>query len=399
MKALEQLGREIAETLGDGPSREQRLRQRRAVAALERRRPVGLWWWALAGFATATATAALIFVVARSQAEAVPFWVGNATVAGAEGVALRAPSTEPLPIHFAEGTEVIFTPRSRGQVRAASRGRVQILIDEGTLHASVKPGLQWEFEAGPYRVQVSGTGLQVDWNPTVRQASVWVSSGAVIVRGPHLSGGAVKVAAGQRLDADLVEGVARVHTIEEPADDERGPPDDASPAVKGKRRIEHRAAQPASRAWQGMADKGHYPEALAAAKVAGLGDLVSELDLPDLVRLADVARYARAPDESRQVLEAIGRRFPKSHAGRSVPFLLARVALELEDDPATAVRQLQIYLARNTEGELDEEARGRLVEALLKAGDRTAACGAGQEYLRRYPRGGYMTLARSACAQ
>ncbi|MBI5508469.1 MAG: hypothetical protein HY903_06935 [Deltaproteobacteria bacterium] len=398
MKALRDLGREIADTLGDGPSRERRLRQRQAVAALVRR-PARVWWWAGAGFATAAAAAALTLVVVRTQAEPVPFWVGNAAIAGSEGVLLRAPAAEPLPLHFAEGTEVIFTPRSRGQVRAASRGRVQVQVDEGALHASVKPGLRWEFGAGPYRVQVTGTSLTVEWNPTVRQAGVSVSSGAVIVRGPNLPGGSAKIVAGQRLDADLDEGIARLRAVADPTDDADRPADDPTHVAKGKHKVSRRAAHPAGPSWQSIADQGRYADALAAAKLAGLDELTDELDLPDLVRLADVARYARSPDEARQVLGAIGRRFPKSQAGRGVPFLLARVALELDGDPKSAARQLQLYLARNADGELDEEARGRLVEALLKTGDREAACGAAQEYLRRYPRGGYMTLARSACAQ
>lgn len=400
MKPLEDLGRDVARGLGEGPDAARRLRQREAVIALSRRARPFRWRFAVASSAAAIACVAAVAGVlrVRSRAEPVAFWVGGETSAASPGAELRAPASGPLPVHFADGTDLLFARESRGAVHTTSGGKVEVVLFEGRLGARVNKGLRWTFAAGPYEVSVLGTRLEIEWKPAAAGLVVAVQAGAVKVRGGALGEPGLEVTAGRQLRIES-EGINLAGPLE-PTPTEPAPAPPPSPllpmAPPAPSPAPPRKVAPAS-SWRALAAGARWAEALAAAEQQGFSALTSQLDVDDLVLLADCARYARAPQQTRRALVALERRFPASRAGRNVPFLLARASLELEGDAESAARELERYLRTEPEGEFAEEASGRLIEAWQRTGDSASACAAARDYLQRFPRGTYRSLARTAC--
>ena len=121
------------------------------------------------------------------------------TLSYAVGGAQAAESLTPSPVieggagatasvRFSEGTAVTFRPESRGRVLAVSARGAHIDVIEGRARAQVTPapGGDWLFSAGPYRVEVRGTELEVGWVSEWQVFTVSLFSGKVVVRGPGI---------------------------------------------------------------------------------------------------------------------------------------------------------------------------------------------------------------------
>jgi TolA-binding protein len=147
--------------------------------------------------------------------------------------------------------------------------------------------------------------------------------------------------------------------------------------------------------WRALYGKGRYDEALAAARQQGFAELLTRLGAAELRELADAARFAGEAREAEQALLALRERFPRDRRARVAAFLLGRVAMDLGRRPAQAVTWFQTYLHEDPSGPLAEEALGRLVDALARAGQRARARDAAGQYLGRYPDGLFSELARS----
>jgi len=78
--------------------------------------------------------------------------------------------------------------------------------------------------------------------------------------------------------------------------------------------------------------------------------------------------------------------------------LAALRALRREHDPARAGLLLARYLERFPGGILTQEALALAIEAGLARGDRQAASGLAEEYLKRFPAGRFVGLARKAAS-
>ena len=70
-----------------------------------------------------------------------------------------------------------------------------------------------------------------------------------------------------------------------------------------------------------------------------------------------------------------------------------RVEMDLNKKPAKAARWFQSYLDDSPGGSLAEEALGRLITALRKAGNEAAASKAAARYLEKYPTGTFREIA------
>jgi TolA-binding protein len=111
------------------------------------------------------------------------------------------------------------------------------------------------------------------------------------------------------------------------------------------------------------------------------------------------ARYARRGDLAVQSLTAYRKRFPKTARAGTAAFLLGRVELELLGESADAAKWFETYLAENPDGQLAEEAMGKLMSAQGKAGDPAGAKATARAYLSTYPGGIFEGMAEELASK
>jgi tetratricopeptide (TPR) repeat protein len=145
--------------------------------------------------------------------------------------------------------------------------------------------------------------------------------------------------------------------------------------------------------WRALAARGDHAAAVSAFERADSGAL-DALDLGGLRTLADSARYAGRPELAERALAATRLRAAGTPAAHQAAFLLGRVAADLRGDDVRAARWFATYLEESPEGPLAEEALGRRVDSLSRAGLKPEAEAAAREYLRLHPDGVFGALAR-----
>jgi len=294
---------------------------------------LGGWWW-LDG-ATPTAPT--------------PGYAVEGGGAGPEG--WLSSGEAPVRVRFEDGSRVVMAPSARARVAEVRADGATVQLEGGTLDVAVvhRDDTRWAVRAGPYRIDVTGTRFEVQWDPGPERLTVQLTEGSVRVSGPLLDPPR-RVSAGQTLVADAAEVSLRTG--------ERAPTP-APPAAP--------AADP-----EPLAQADDEP----APAVRG--------DAAELWAAADRARYeGRAADARRALL-----RLRRVHRERGrTSFLLGTIAAQ-RGDRAEAARWFETYLSEHPSGPLAEPALGRLVEL-----SRTPA--AARRYLARYPDGAHAPLART----
>jgi hypothetical protein len=321
---------------------------------------------------------------------------------GQTGTWLATDKANELPLVFSEGSQLVMAADSRGRVEQVGRAGASFLLERGEVRARVihRLNTEWRFHAGPFEVQVTGTALGVEWDPTRERFAVHVEEGSVIVRGPSISEQQA-VRAGQRCSIDLATRTVRI------SPSERRPPDDldASVEVRDGSFVEAPTAPPhisatprwsataLSGGWIKLEERGDYDAAYAAALNAGLASVLRACSADELLRLAQVARLTGHRDTEREALVTCRRRFPGTESAAIAAYELGRAS-----SPSEASSWFDTYLGEQPSGALAREAAGRLVEARASAGDERGARDAAARYLARYPDGPYATLARRVLA-
>jgi hypothetical protein len=145
--------------------------------------------------------------------------------------------------------------------------------------------------------------------------------------------------------------------------------------------------------WQQFEREGRHSEAVDAALLSGLGQILATATSSELLALARAAGYAGRGDMSEQLLRHCRARFAGSSDANLAAYLLGLSALELRDMPAEAADWFAIYLAENPRGPLAREALGRQMESELRAGHREAAQAVARRYLTLHPTGPELALA------
>jgi tetratricopeptide (TPR) repeat protein len=111
----------------------------------------------------------------------------------------------------------------------------------------------------------------------------------------------------------------------------------------------------------------------------------SEVDL--LFRAADSARLrGRAPEAAAKLSRILEYHADDPRASLA-GFALARLQLVALGQPALAADHLKLAISLGLPRALLEDAYGKLAEAYEKAGDKSSACDAFNEYRRRFPNG------------
>ncbi|HEX2660597.1 MAG TPA: FecR family protein, partial [Polyangia bacterium] len=272
-----------------------------------------------------------------------------ATITG--GSSLIASARKDLPLQFSDGSVVTFRAGSSGRMLRLDAAGADVLLEHGTLQAHVVHAERtaWQLHAGPYRVRVTGTRFGLSWRSDKLELALY--EGSVIVDGDVLGAG-VPVTTGHRLT--VASGIVRIEPLAEGSSPgsahaltDRGPasdalalnaperatgraadhdqarldreldaedsaaPSHASEQADSDRPSRHRHRRHKVRggrgktaladagssgasddAWLDLADRGAYPEALAAAQRIGWSSLCLRLDAHRLLTLADVARYS-----------------------------------------------------------------------------------------------------------
>jgi hypothetical protein len=305
------------------------------------------------------------------------------------GTKLAASAEQALPLRFSDGSVVTLAPGSHGEVVAVSARGATVRLDSGRLEAAVVHAqrTRWAVGVGPFGVQVTGTRFSASWDLGEQKLVVALTEGSVVVQGPLLGAAGLPLRPGQVLSVDV--GKQRVSL----APLEKRPPPDTAPAPTVAPVPEPQAAVEPSE-WKRWALASHPRQAYAAAARVGINDLCWTLTAPDLLLLADAARFAGKPGPARQVFQALRARFPADTRAGDAVFGLGILAQDAGGEPRVAVRRFEEYLARWPAGALAREARGRLIEALEKGGRRTEARRASARYLAEHPDGPHAAFAR-----
>jgi hypothetical protein len=401
--------RVASDDAGAGPPPEHwhRLKDRRERSKLLRRWAVPTLALAVVALAIGGALAKrarpLTYVVDGGRVEA----NGYVSSAGAGATALR----------FSDGTRVVLARGTRMSIGPTSARGARLRVEEGQAHFEVthRPSADWSVEAGPYRVQVTGTVFDVRWAEG-DEAVVALHVGSVRVAGPHLAA-PVTLAPGQRLVARLSSGELRLESSDLPGGaptTERPlaapPPPAAAPSPPPRERttpararvaLAHPAASARADAprfapdqWSSKVVAGASGDVLAEARARGVDDVVGDVDARALAALADAARYAADAALSKRALAALRRRFPTSVEAGTAAFHLGRIA----DDEGTlreAVEWYRRYATEAPRGPYAAEAAGREMLDVERLSGRGAAAALARAYLERYPEGAYLLQARA----
>ena len=376
----------------------------------------------LAGLAVAAGLIPLLYLARPGKP--LTFTVAECSAESCAGGTVNAVGGQTL-LRFSDGTRFDLEPATSARVLETNAHGARVAVDSGRARIAVPPGRggQWSVEAGPYRVLITGTRLDVAWRAGDEQITVSLLEGQVRVSGGNLPA-EVAVRAGQTLTASMRGDRWRMDTAAatEPAPSSapappaapaalETPPSAGSPArapvaaaaaprtsaappQAGPTRPARAATTPPlAPQWRQLAAAGDFRAAVQEADAEGFDLLCQRASARDLLALSEAARFAGQPARAKAALLSLRRRFSGRPEAAVAGFVLGRLAFDDEHDYRAAGRWFQGYLEANSAGPLSREAAGRLVEALVKAGDRAAARAAARAYLDRFPGGPHAPLA------
>jgi len=400
--ALSRLGRLArAELTGDASpdqASKARWRFRESLAKATSERPVPRW--AMGTFAAAAVAVAIFFGVRAMVRPPLTFEVDSVEVANHDYF-LVPPTAEQAHVRFSDGSDITLEPGTRGRIAELRADGAAIGLESGkaSLHVVHRTGTRWSVNAGPFVIAVTGTAFDVGWSGGDQVFEVMLRSGSITVKGPMAASG-IQLAAGERLVANLKAGQLRV---ERPAPAASATTNDPAPTASddssddmGSRRIDgspqaRSGGSEVKQSWGKRVAAGDFDAVLAEAQEMGLEGALARSSLPDLVALADAARYRGRRDVARRALLAQRERFTGSMPAHTAAFLLGRLA---EAEPETAIRWYDRYLGETPNGEFASEALGRKLVAVQSVSGPDSARPVAREYLRRFPNGAYAAKAR-----
>lgn len=333
--------------------------------------------------------------------------VGHGELSASAGTWLHASESESLPLAFADGTRIEMAPRSRARVLVLDPKETRVMLESGRAHVEVtrRSGQNFTIATGPFMVHVTGTRFDVLWNPERDQFELSLAEGQVELSGCVFGSGR-KLVAGQRVEASCKvprltiaysspTAPASARASELPAASSSIAPEAAVPAPRREASPPHAAKiAPARGAWLSLSRSGHYAEAFAAAEREGFAELCQGTNAAELSLLGETARHAGRLAEARQAFSALRRRFPTAREAALSAFSLGLLEFDGFSAYSRAADWFRTYLRENPGGPLARDARGRLMEAVQRSGNRAEARDLAQSYLLDYPAGPHAELAR-----
>jgi len=358
----------------------------------------------------AAASAAFLFWTRPRPLE---FEVGASRARGVPGTRLEGGATDTLPLRFSDGTEMVLAAGARGRVLSLAASGAEIVLERGTLHASVarRPTSAWVVGIGPFDVHVKGTRFDATWLPAREVFSLRMFEGVVTVTGPCLPAPRT-LTAGEEIDLTCTPGTpaaapparAPIDVGDAPAATRAPPPETpfASPEPPPHARHTTRREPTgedgtgiAPATWRALMAAGDARGALEALeRTADLSAACAGAPAGDLMRLGDEARARGKRAHAVRLYTSLRGRFPGGDAAAVAAFHLGQVGFDQGGSRADARAGFAAYLAERPDGPLAREALGRLLE-LESETDPAAARELARRYLARFPHGPHAALARS----
>lgn len=263
-----------------------------------------------------------------------------------------------------DGSEVLVRAGSRVRVVANDGRRFSLRMEQGTSRLRVTPGgpRTWVVRCDPVRVEVLGTRLEVSCTASV--ARIRVTESRVRVTGGSLPPAGVIVSAGQQIEVRRTAAVVDPGPAPAPA-----PPAPVPPAPTLDRSLDPPAPTPVPEA-----------ERRARAVRPAPPDPVATL-MAD----ADEERRAGRHAEAAALLERLVREHPGRREAPVAAFTRGRLLADRLGRPADAAAAFDKALALGLPGTLAEDARVRVVESWVRAGQQARAAAALRELRAHHP--------------
>jgi transmembrane sensor len=328
------------------------------------------------------------------------FQVGESRL-GQLGDVIEGADGKATPLHFSDGSTVLLHEGGRMRVLSLKTGAARVLLEDGVIDATIahrhSGKTRWDFEAGSYRVAVTGTRFRMSFHSGDESFSLSTTEGQVMV-----SGGCQKtprtVSAGERIEPSCSPHEAlppgqtsqTFQTFQTFMD---------SPASTETPPARNREIAPMARAargdrWRELLAAGRLTEGLSAAERFGFARACQLATAKELLALADAGRFFGQDRRAVAALRVLRQRFPGSIDAGTAAFTLGRIAFERQNAYSEAANWFETYVREQPSGPLMGDAFGRLMEAKLRSGDFTGARANAQQYLRRFPEGPYASEAR-----
>jgi hypothetical protein len=325
-----------------------------------------------------------------------------------------AHASAPARVMFSDGSEIDARPGSRLRIDETSSAGARVLVERGTAAARVKhrDRSRWVFAAGPFDVRVIGTKFDLDWDPVGQVVTVTLHEGAVEVESPVGQSTCI-VRAGQRFQASLPAGTMTLEDIEDvpPTRVSRAATSSETPSVtpalaalprpsvvRTEKRAHVERDKRSPKAWSGLVRRGEFQAVVDQALAGDLDALLATCRPAEARALADAARYTDRSALAERTLLAIRKRFPETGHSSAAGFLLGRTS-ETRGETATADRWYRAYLDEAPSGEYAADALAGRMRALYAQSGAEAAEPVAREYLRRFPEGVHLRMARRLAGQ
>lgn len=325
----------------------------------------------------------------------------------------------PADITFSDQTRVRALPGARLRVSDLERADgARVSLERGKIDVRVthRESTSWRFDAGPFKVHVTGTHFALDWDADDEQLELVLHEGSVDIEG-YFGSGVVSVHAGQRFLGDakrrtmLVSDTSGQVAQTTPATSS-APPATETPetAETGKRSSAPSASGQASASapsvsapsptspapsrgsWSELVSKGAFKQVVDEATARGLSDCLARCAGNELNALADAARYVGQHDLAEKSLLALRARYAAAYGVRSA-FLLGRLK-ERQGNMASARSWYERTLREGPQGAFASDALAGKMRTVRAIEGRQAARALAREYLRLYPNGAHAAAAK-----
>lgn len=279
--------------------------------------------------------------------------------------------SETKQLSFSDGTLLALHPHTKLRVRETTDKGATVDLGQGGTLARITPveGAKWQFMAGPFRVQVTGTEFYLSWDPSGQVLELALHQGSVLLSGPTVEGER-SVRKGQFLRVEV-------------------PASERSPSQGAQAKNKDRAEDGAPVTLESDAAPLDSFSTPSSEKAAGPSPVLSSASSQQLWALSQSARLGGQPQLARDALLALRTR----HGTRGqTAYLLGKISADQLNANSQAITWFETYLKETPGGSLAEQAMGRLAE--LQAGTAKGRRAAAR-YLEHYPRGSYANFCRS----
>ncbi len=267
------------------------------------------------------------------------------TRSGSAFVALEG-ADHPARQHFSDGSTFDLAAGGKVVGLASTSQEFAVLLERGTLHASVVPGgpRRWVIEAKFARIEVIGTEFTV--SRTNDSIEVSVVHGVVLVRSMLLPQGVVRLTSGERA------------------------------------RMEPRSETPTE-------SKEHTPTE-SPARIAVGANPAAHASVDELFAVADQSRLRGNLAGAEAALERITREYPHDSRIPVAHYTLGLVRLAGANGARRAIPEFERVVSLSPSGSVRQDALSRLVETYHAVGEGTRARELLAQYRREFPSGRHL---------